>query len=175
MFLAKKFSKQGKIHPRPLPAYLFLLFFYYVLVRDIRGIRRSGFLFCYYQSFRLCGGNGQLRRLDLCYIFRSDLLLFLRNNLEFRCLFCLFALLFFFFYSSWLFLANFGCVYQLTVFYDQLKRLGYLCRKSFSERCPICGGILRKLEFISNNLPELPIISAIAADPGNLLILLLRR
>jgi len=41
-------------------------------------------------------------------------------------------------------------------FMTNLKRLGYVCRKSFFERCPICGGVLRKLEFVPGNLPEFP-------------------
>ncbi|MBA7695272.1 hypothetical protein ES703_103894 [subsurface metagenome] len=41
-------------------------------------------------------------------------------------------------------------------FMTNLKRLGYLCPKSFSERCPFCGGSLKKVGFSPGNLPLLP-------------------
>lgn len=41
-------------------------------------------------------------------------------------------------------------------FMSNLKHLGYLCPKSFSERCPFCGGVLQKIGFVPGNLPDLP-------------------
>ena len=41
-------------------------------------------------------------------------------------------------------------------FMANLKRMGFICYKSFFERCPICGGILRALEFVPGNLPDVP-------------------
>lgn len=41
-------------------------------------------------------------------------------------------------------------------FMTNLKRLGYLCPKSFSERCPFCGSSLTNLGFKRGSLPNFP-------------------